>query len=262
LANPGTLLVAASGSLFVAYVFNLRGVATWLDSYFGNLNQAAESHQEAVADVFLHALPAMSGVLVLILMLIFLRASGGKSAAKKPSAESRGVEGFVEAAAAEGISPRVARSAYRVLLPFVRKNRYLGIDDTLFHDLRLREDQLSDIYGSILRLSDRKRRVGDDGAGIRGVTGLLMAVEASEQKPDPATITGRISRNHIAASVAGAANGRPAERPGPVPVPDLKPKKPSAVLVHPARLPRRELSMIRSRPARRVEPRSAQSHSA
>ena len=276
LASPGMLIVAALGTLFVAYIFNFHGVATGIDGYFGGVNKAAQSHQQAVSTIFIHALPALVGAMVLFLMLIFLRASGGGSnksskSSKKPSLD-RGVDAFVEAAAKEGISPRVSRSAYRVLLPFVRKDKYLGIDDTLFHDLKLREEQLSEVYGSLLRLSDRNRRRGDEGAGIRGVTGLMMAVESSEEKPAAGTITGKISRTHIAASVAGQNPHKPAgpvavpaavpavsqvatpiavmEAPRPVAVEEIKPKKPSAVLMHPARLPRRELSMIRTRPLR------------
>jgi hypothetical protein len=255
--GPGMIIVAAIGTLFVAYIFNFHGIATSLDRSLGNINQAAQSQQQTVATIFVHALPVIVGAMVLFLMLIFLRAGEGKkSSSKKQSADSRGIDAFVELASAEGISPKVSRSAYRVLLPFVRKNKYLGVDDSLFHDLKLREEQLSDVYGSLLRLSDRNRRRGDEGTGIRGVMGLMMAVESSEEKPAAGTITGKISRAHIANSVAGklpagpVAVGPVAVASTPRPVEEAKSKKPSAVLMHPARLARRELSMIRTRPLR------------
>ena len=251
--NPGVLIVAAFGSLFVAYIFNFRGVATAFDRSFAHMNQNAQSHQATVASFFLHALPFTVGLMVLFLMLIFLRAGGSgsseKSSSKKQSADARGVDAFVEAAAAEGISPRVARSTYRVLLPFVRKNNYLGVDDSLFRDLRLREEQLSDVYGSLLRLSDRRRRTGDEGLGIRGVMGLMMAVESSEDKTAAVAFTGKPARPFSGQREAATPVTLMAV-PGPVAVEPIKPKKPSAVLVHPARLPRRELSMIRNRSLR------------
>ena len=245
LANPGSLLVAVFGIGFVAYVFNFQGLATGLDRYFGSLNHAAQEHQKQVASMFVGALPVVGGSLLVLLLLALLRGRGTsrKQAAKTVAREIRGVEGFVSAATEQGISPKVARAAYRVLLPYVRKSKYLNFKDTLCHDLKVREDQISDVYGSLLRLSDRRRKSGDNGANLRSVSALLLAVEASVGKsvPSPALLAMQaLALSDVPESALAA------------PRPALTPKKPSAVLVHPARLPRRELSMIRSRPIREV----------
>ena len=52
-----TLIVAAFGALFLAYVFNFRGFETSIDTYFNGLNAAMQSHSPEVTHGYLRLLP-------------------------------------------------------------------------------------------------------------------------------------------------------------------------------------------------------------
>ncbi len=119
LANPGGLVVAVLGVVFVGYIFNVAGLQTTIDARLGTLNQSAHGHDKQVAALFIHALPVFGGLLVLLMIFAMLRGrrTSGKSAAKTRAREMRGIEAFVEAAGTQGVSPRIARASYRMMLP-------------------------------------------------------------------------------------------------------------------------------------------------
>jgi hypothetical protein len=109
----------------------------------------------------------------------------------------------------------------------------------------------------LLRYTDRRRTPGDDAARLSTVLELLLAVEASEDKNAARTTVLPFQ----AAPVAAPVNPNACKVSAPVPlatalevsaVLEMK-KKPGAVMVHPARLDRREMSMIRSRTFRKTQ---------
>ncbi len=253
LANPGSLIVAAFGLTFVGYVFNVGGMATSIDAYLGGLNHSVQSHNSQVSSIFLRTLPLLGAGLIVLILIAVLRALGpsSRSLAQTEAREVSGVEAFVNAAGDLSVSKKVARTAYKQLLPYVRKGKHLSVKDTLCKDLKVRTDQVSHVYGTLLRHTDRRRKQGDDGRQLRSVLELMLAVEASEDKSAPkATVlafkTPGASPVPAEAAVAAVAEAPAVAAAEPVEA-KSKPKKPGAVLVHPARLARRELSMIRSR---------------
>jgi hypothetical protein len=242
LANPGSLIVAALGLLFVGYIFNANGLQTGIDAYFGGLNNAVQSHSPEVSGIFVRTLKLLGAGLIAMILIALLRALGpsGRSLAQTEAREVTGIETFVSAAGEQGVSKKVARTAYKQLLPYVRKARKLGLKDTLCKDLRIKPEQVSFLYGALLRHADRRRTQSDDGTQLHTVLQLLQAVEASEDKsaPQPVVMT-------IKTAIATSASAQP-----PVAMAaEARPKKLGAVLVRPARLEKRELSMIRSRSA-------------
>jgi hypothetical protein len=256
--SPGNMLVAGFGILFVSYVFNVHGLATTFDSYFASLNHAAQGHSGTVSNLFIKGLPLVAAGFVIFIVLVVLRAVGPSKTTlgHTKREETRGVEAFVAAAGEHGVSLKVARAAYRLLLPHVRKGKYLGVADTLCKDLKVKPDFVTELYGSLLRHSDRVRRQGDDGASIHTVMGLLLAVEASKERNGPKPVlldfqsAGPVA---VQAPPAGRVVAIPQSAP-PVVVAEAAPKEKKkdapAVVLHPARLARRELSMIRSRSRR------------
>ncbi len=255
-ASPGGLVVAALGLLFVGYIFNVAGLQTTIDAQMAGLNQSAHGHDKQMARLFINALPVFGAVPVLLLIFALLRGRGTskKTVAKTRAREIRGIEAFVEAAEAQGVSPKIARAAYRMMLPYVRKGKHLGAGDTLSRDLKVKSDEISNVYGSLLRHTNRRRTVGDDASQIQTVLDLMLAVEGSESKelaaagtfvaamkplrpltePEPGTIAASLSAPPVLAAAAAE------EKPAP------KARIPSVVM-HPARLARKELSMIRQR---------------
>jgi hypothetical protein len=260
LKSPGSLLVAGFGILFVSYVFNLGGLATTFDAYFASLNHAAQGHSGTVSSLFIKGLPLVAAALVIFIVLVVLRAIGPSKTTlgHSKAQEIRGVDTFVAAAGEHGVSLKVSRAAYRLLLPHVRKGKQLGVGDTLCKDLKVKPDFVSDLYGALLRHSDRIRRQGEDGASIHTVMGLLLAVEASKERSGPKPVLLDL-QTPAPVSIQAA----PAAQVVAIPQSGLqvvvakaaakeKPKSPPAVVVHPARLARREMSMIRSRARRSV----------
>ena len=268
LQSPGALLVAAFGSLFVGYVFNVRGMGTSLDNYFNGLNSAAQGHQSQVASTFIAGLPLVGAAVLVLVGMAVLRALGpSQRTLGHVKTQEAGVEIFVADAGDNGVSHKVGRAAYRLLLPHVRKGKRLGLNDTLCTDLKVRRDHVSDLYGALLRYTDRRRTPGDDAKRLNTVIELLLAVEVSEDKT--AKTTRSVSTASVIAFQGAAATAPPAAPISPnastlsAPVPlatalgvqavlEMKAKK-AAVLVHPARLDRREMSMIRSRTFRKTK---------
>ena len=262
LQSPGVLLVAGFGFLFVGYVFNVRGMGTGLDNYFNGLNHAAQGHQSQVASAFIAGLPLVAAAVVVLIVMAVLKALGPsqRTLGHTKAREASGVETFVAEAGDQGVSHKVARAAYRLLLPQVRKGKRLGLKDTLCKDLKVGAGHVSELYGALLRHTDRRRRAGDDGSQLSSVIELLLAVEASQDKNAP---TATVLAFQAVAGPAGPAVKPNATTPG-APVPpatapaapaavEMKPKKAGAVMVHPARLARREMSMIRSRAMRKAK---------
>jgi hypothetical protein len=186
LSHPGSLLTGICALAFFAYVFNLAGLKTYLDRVFGGLDDTARSHNSQVAAWVIKGLPylgaALAGLVVLLLLLWVGR--GAKTLNKKRKLGKReavSLDAFVEAAHARGISGKVAREAYDLLLPHYNHTMRVTLSDRMTTTLYMSHVDISDLYGNLLRHTDRQRNVGDTGAQIDTVMDLLKAVE--EQTP-------------------------------------------------------------------------------
>jgi hypothetical protein len=240
-------------------------MGTSLDNYFNGLNSAAQGHQSQVASTFIASLPLVGAAVLVLVGMAVLRALGpSQRTLGHVKTQEAGVEIFVADAGDNGVSHKVGRAAYRLLLPHVRKGKRMGLNDTLCTDLKVRKDHVSDLYGALLRHTDRRRTPGDDGKRLNTVIELLLAVEASEDKTAKSVSTATVLAFQGAAATAPPAapispNASTLSAPVPlatalgVPaVLEMQAKK-AAVVVHPARLDRREMSMIRSRTFRKTK---------
>jgi hypothetical protein len=239
-------------------------MATDLDNYFNGLNHVAQGHQSQVASGFMTGLPLVGAALLVLIGMAILRALGPSQTTlgHVKTVEASGIEVFAAEAGDQGVSRKVSRAAHRLLLPHVRKGRRLGLNDTLWKDLKVGRDHVSELYGSLLRYTDRRRTPGDDGARLSTVLELLLAVEASQDKSVPTATVLAFQAGAVTEPAAAPVNPNACKLSAPVPlatalgvpaVLEMKAKKAAAVLVHPARLERREMSMIRSRTFRKTQ---------
>jgi hypothetical protein len=251
-AHPGSLFIGFGGFVFFAYVFNLGGVQTRLDNLFSGLDANLRSHNGEVARFVIAALPYLVvafGALALFMLLSML-GRGARSltrANKLSKRKEMSVNSLAEAAAVHGISTRVARDAYNELLPLYNNMR-IALSDRLSTTLGLKPIEISELYGNLLRRSDRQRRVGDDGARIESVLDLMQAVERSkprslsqsriqEREAPPSEVRKKPS---LAAWIKASLLHSIAGKAKPTAAPQ---RKPEISLIKPLRLPVRELDM-------------------
>ena len=120
----GGLLVGGAGSVFVAYVWNVGGLQTYLDATFGELTRNVHTHDQAVASAYLAALPILGMMLaVIVVYLMLTRAAGRVSKMAKRRRHKRGTVRTAVEARAAGMA--VARPAAE----FVRPVRLVGARD-------------------------------------------------------------------------------------------------------------------------------------
>jgi hypothetical protein len=185
LAHPGSYLWGLGGILFVAYVFNAGGLQTWLDAFLGGIDKSAKSHNDEVATFVIAALPYLGFGLVAILLFLILNSlvRSAQSALKRWRLGRRGevsVDDFIEQAAQYQVGIKVAREAYRQLLPHYEQQRSVRLSDRFDGILRMKPVDVSDLYGDLLRSGERIRRGGDDGSRLETVLDLILAVENAE----------------------------------------------------------------------------------
>jgi hypothetical protein len=262
LAHPGSLFVGFGALFFFAYVFNLAGLQTWLDGLFSGLDTQARSHNNQVSTFVVAALPYLgvaigAFILIMVLMMLGRGAKSVKKRRKLGNRESVSLHEFADAAAAHGISKKVAREAYRELLPHYDNNMRVTLSDRMTTTLHMRPVEVSELYGNLLRHTDRQREVGDDAGKIDSVLDLLTCVEKSTVRSltqsklhlrqeraaaaprKRASIGHRIKESLLRSVVRKAA---PVETHAPAPVRDPAVVRDPSV-IKPARLAVKELEM-------------------
>jgi NADH:ubiquinone oxidoreductase subunit 5 (subunit L)/multisubunit Na+/H+ antiporter MnhA subunit len=182
LSHPGTLAMGLAGILFGAYIFNIGGTATFLNSFFNGLNSDARSHDHDVQNMVVVALPILGILVVSIILFMILKAIGrGARKAVKSNRlaprEDMTQREFVDVVLKQGISAMVGKHAYTLLLPIYHNRMRARFSDSLSRDLQLNRIQIADLYGNLLFLTDRQRSVQDQDTEVDTVLELLQAAE-------------------------------------------------------------------------------------
>lgn len=189
LAHPGSLLLALAALGFFAYVFNFGGIQPMLDGFFGDLNQKAQAKNGDVADLVVASVPYVKiglGVVAawVVLLLLGRMLKSGTKAAKLSSRRPLTQQEFIDLSAIQGISTKVAREAYGLLLPHYNHRLRTRLSDSLADDLQLNRHERADLVGNLLRRTDRisNWEAGDD---VATVLDLLIAVEEAKPRSLP-----------------------------------------------------------------------------
>ncbi|MEZ2345626.1 hypothetical protein [Terriglobus sp. RCC_193] len=181
----GALITIVIAVLFLGYVFNVAGFATAADHFFASLNTSAQSENDVVVKIMELVYPAVGlivAALILFGILRFLYRSI-RGAKKTRKLASRGVitlEQFRKITEARGIRPRISTQAYQLLLPYYTSSMRARLDDRLLEDLHMTPEQVQDIYGNLLRNTDRKESPGEQ-PGIFSVMDLLNATQSAKR---------------------------------------------------------------------------------
>jgi len=186
LAHPGGWMLALAALGFFAYVFNLGGLQPMLDGFFGGLNQMAQSKNGDVAALVVSAVPYVEiglGVVGAWVVLLLLRGAlkSGTKAAKLSSRKPLTRQEFIDLAAIQSISTKVAREAYDLLLPHYNNHMRTRLSDSLASDLRLSRNERADLVGNLLRRTDRMSQWEEED-DVDTVLDLLIAVEETRMR--------------------------------------------------------------------------------
>ena len=180
-AHPGGLFLALAAIGFFAYVFNFGGIQPVLDGFFAGLNQTAQSKNADVAGLVVASVPYVEigvGVVAAWVVLLLLRGAlkSGTKAAKLSSRKPLTRQEFIDLAAIQSISTKVAREAYDLLLPHYNNRMRTRLSDSLAGDLRLSRHERADLVGNLLQRTDRMSQ-WEEGDDVDTVLDLLIAVE-------------------------------------------------------------------------------------
>ena len=167
LSHPGTLLMGLGGFLFAAYIFNVGGTATYLDALFNGWNDAAHAQNHRVQSGVEMAIPYAVAFIALIVLYAILKGIGSALTSRKTTkqlAPRREItlEEFTEHVANKGISPKVAKESFKLLLPFYRNRMRTRLTDSLSGVLQMNRVQIADLYANLLYHTDRHMPHGDD----------------------------------------------------------------------------------------------------
>ena len=181
-SHPGRIVFGVGGVLFAAYIFNVGGTATFLDHFFRSLEKSAHLHDAQVTHAFLVALPFLGLAALSVVALIVFTAvrRGTRTLATVRRLHRRPehtTQSFATLAASHGISQRVSREAFTLLLPLYRNRMRALFTDSLSRDLRLTPLQISDLRGNLMRMSDRQHPVQEQTTQVETVLELMLAVE-------------------------------------------------------------------------------------
>ncbi|WP_047488616.1 hypothetical protein [Terriglobus sp. TAA 43] len=182
----GALITVVGAVLFLGYVFNVVGFASSADRFLSSLNASAQSWTDVVVKIVELVYPAIGliGVgLILFAALLFLyrRIRGAKKTRALAGREVITLEQFRKITEARGIRPRISTQAYQFLLPYYASSMRARLDDRLIEDLHMTAEQVQDLYGNLLRNTDRKKPVGAR-TNIVSVMDLLNAVQAAKRQ--------------------------------------------------------------------------------
>ncbi len=181
----GALITVVIAVLFLGYIFNVAGFATAADAFFSGLDASAKSENDIVVRVTQLVYPAvvlLVAALVLfgVLRFIYNRFRSAKKNRNLAGREVITLETFKKVTGARGIRPRIATQAYELLLPFYSSSMRARLDDRLVEDLHLTPVQVQDVYGNLLRNTDRKAPVGET-ITIVSVMDLLNAAQNAKR---------------------------------------------------------------------------------
>jgi len=187
LAHPGSLLTAFAAILFFCYVFNVGNVQTFLDGFFGGLDSRVKSHNNEVSTFVIASLPYVGvGIAAVVVFFILMALGrGARTVSKRRKLSGReevSLYEFIDAAEKHNISRKVAKQAYYQLLPHYEGQPRIQLGDRMGSSLHMNAVAISDLYGNLLRNTDRMRKVGDDGGKLVTVLDLITAVETSTKR--------------------------------------------------------------------------------
>ena len=187
LSHPGTLMMDLGGVLFAAYIFNVGGTANYLDALFNGWNDAAHAQNHAVQSGIEVAIPYAIAFVAIIVLYAILKAIGSaisSSKTKRQLAPRREitVEEFTEHVGNKGISPKVAKEAFKLLLPYYRNRMRTRLTDSLSGVLQLNRVQIADLYANLLYQTDRHMPMGDEDVEADTVLELLTLVESAKPR--------------------------------------------------------------------------------
>lgn len=186
LRHPGSLAMAAGGLLFVLYVFNVNGTATFLDNLFSSANSSAQSHNDEVVNFTLSAVPyAVGGIALLFVFFIAVWLKKKLRLFKRRrffrNRQSLDVQGFVLIAKQQGISTKVAMQTYRILKPSYEGNMRAKLDDDLRANLHKSDTDIDIFRQRLLHFCDRKHPIG--GPEITDTHTVLDLMQYVEKAP-------------------------------------------------------------------------------
>ena len=198
MAHKSILFMVLAGLLVLAYAFNLGALQTTLDSAFNDLNRSVQSRNDQVVSTVLTVAPYV-GMLIAALILFFLLRGlfrGAKNITREvrlARREELTIDEFVKLASEHGVSPKVSREAYRLLLPHYSGEMRAQLGDSLSRDLHLGLHSQIELYASLLRKSDRVLRALEDKDAKQPETvlELLQAVHNAPQRaamPHPSKV--------------------------------------------------------------------------
>lgn len=181
----GALIITVIAVLFLGYVFNVAGFTATADRFFSSLNASAQSENDDVVKIMELIYPVIGliiAALILFGILRFLYQSirGAKKTRKLAGREVITLEQFRKITEARGIRPRISTQAYQLLLPYYASSMRARLDDHLIEDLHITPEQIQDIYGNLLRNTDRKESPGSQPT-ILSVMDLLNAVQSAKR---------------------------------------------------------------------------------
>ncbi len=180
--------MAAVGAVFAAYIFNVQGTATFLDSFVSGFNSNLQSHSTSAVRLTLDFLPCLG--LGIAALIVFAAGSALvrsiRTAQKTLRLNQRPcvtVDHFAHLTAAHGISHKVAREAYKLLLPIYANRFCARLNDELGLDLQLRGVAITDLYANLLLQTDRIAANREfQNIQIVTVLDLLLSVESAPHR--------------------------------------------------------------------------------
>jgi len=182
MSHPGTLMMGLGGVLFAAYIFNFNGTATYLDALFNGWNDAAHAQNHAVQSGVVAAIPYAVGFIALIVLYAILKGISSALTSHKTTKQLAPrkeitLQEFTEHVGNRGVSPKVAKEAFKLLLPYYRNRMRTRLSDSLTTVLQLNRVQIADLYANLLYQTDRHMPPGDEDVDADTVLDLLLLVE-------------------------------------------------------------------------------------
>jgi hypothetical protein len=182
LSHPGTLLMGLGGVLFAAYIFNIGGTATSLDALFNGWNESAQAQNHHVQAGIETAIPYAVALIAVIVLYAILKGIGSAFTSRRTTKQLAPrkevtLQEFTDHVATKAISPKVAKEAFKLLLPYYRNRMRTRLSDSLTQVLQLNQIQIHDLYANLLYQTDRHAPIGDNPIEIDTVFELLTEVE-------------------------------------------------------------------------------------
>jgi hypothetical protein len=177
-AHPGTLLLGVVAIVFTAYVL---GYLPQFDTIFRELLKSCQDEGFAIVAPILLGLVSL---FALVLLLLTLRSIGHlfRSFDKLTRFSGRkavSLQSFTKSAEMQGIHVRVAQETYRALAPHYPTRMCIQLQDHLWHQLHLSEENIMFIRSNILNRCDRREVLFFSVGGLDTVLDLMRHVESA-----------------------------------------------------------------------------------